>query len=235
MELSKRLKRIAEHVDKCESVADIGTDHGYIPIYLVKEGICKKAIASDINKGPIEKAKVNVAFEGVSNKVKCLLGPGLNPLKVGEVNGVILAGMGGNLTRDILLADMDKVKKYDFIILQPAQNPEVLREFLYKNDYEIIDEDLIKDEGRFYELFKVKYNENSEKLVFEDELEYEVSPLLREKGHPLFKEFIEEKINRCETILSFIKEDTEAAKKRKSDLEEKINKLNLLSCYEKIA
>ena len=176
MELSKRLKRIAEHVDKCESVADIGTDHGYIPIYLVKEGICKKAIASDINKGPIEKAKVNVAFEGVSNKVKCLLGPGLNPLKVGEVNGVILAGMGGNLTRDILLADMDKVKKYDFIILQPAQNPEVLREFLYKNDYEIIDEDLIKDEGRFYELFKVKYNENSEKLVFEDELEYEVSP-----------------------------------------------------------
>ncbi|SUY31464.1 tRNA (adenine(22)-N(1))-methyltransferase [Clostridium perfringens] len=225
MELSKRLKRIAEHVDKCESVADIGTDHGYIPIYLVKEGICKKAIASDINKGPIEKAKVNVAFEGVSNKVKCLLGPGLNPLKVGEVNGVILAGMGGNLTRDILLADMDKVKKYDFIILQPAQNPEVLREFLYKNDYEIIDEDLIKDEGRFYELFKVKYNENSEKLVFEDELEYEVSPLLREKNHPLFKEFIEEKINRCETILSFIKEDTESAKKRKSDLEEKINKL----------
>ncbi|MFH5825425.1 tRNA (adenine(22)-N(1))-methyltransferase [Clostridium perfringens] len=225
MELSKRLKRIAEHVDKCESVADIGTDHGYIPIYLVKEGICKKAIASDINKGPIEKAKVNVAFEGVSNKVKCLLGPGLNPLKLGEVNGVILAGMGGNLTRDILLADMEKVKKYDFIILQPAQNPEVLREFLYKNDYEIIDEDLIKDEGRFYELFKVKYNENSEKLVFEDELEYEVSPLLREKGHPLFKEFIEEKINRCETILSFIKEDTEAAKKRKSDLEEKINKL----------
>ena len=225
MELSKRLKRIAEHVDKCESVADIGTDHGYIPIYLVKEGICKKAIASDINKGPIEKAKVNVAFEGVSNRVKCLLGPGLNPLKVGEVNGVILAGMGGNLTRDILLADMDKVKKYDFIILQPAQNPEVLREFLYKNDYEIIDEDLIKDEGRFYELFKVKYNENSEKLVFEDELEYEVSPLLRKKNHPLFKEFIEEKINRCETILSFIKEDTEAAKKRKSDLEEKINKL----------
>ncbi|MFQ9311815.1 MAG: tRNA (adenine(22)-N(1))-methyltransferase [Clostridium perfringens] len=225
MELSKRLKRIAEHVDKCESVADIGTDHGYIPIYLVKEGICKKAIASDINKGPIEKAKVNVAFEGVSNKIKCLLGPGLNPLKVGEVNGVILAGMGGNLTRDILLADMDKVKKYDFIILQPAQNPEVLREFLYKNDYEIIDEDLIKDEGRFYELFKVKYNENSEKLVFEDELYYEVSPLLREKNHSLFKEFIEGKINRCETILSFIKEDTEAAKKRKSDLEEKINKL----------
>lgn len=225
MELSKRLKRIAEHVDKCESIADIGTDHGYIPIYLVKEGICEKAIASDINKGPIEKAKVNVTFEGVSDKVKCLLGPGLNPLKVGEVNGVILAGMGGNLTRDILLADMPKVKKYDFLILQPAQNPEVLREFLYKNNYKILDEDLIKDEGRFYELFKVKYDETSEKLIFEDELDYEISPLLRKKEHPLFKEFIEEKINKCETILNFIKDDTEAARKRKADLEEKVNKL----------
>ncbi|ELC8441900.1 SAM-dependent methyltransferase [Clostridium perfringens] len=225
MELSKRLKRIAEHVDKCESVADIGTDHGYIPIYLVKEGICEKAIASDINKGPIEKAKVNVTFEGVSDKVKCLLGPGLNPLKVGEVNGVILAGMGGNLTRDILLADMPKVKKYDFLVLQPAQNPEVLREFLYKNNYKILDEDLIKDEGRFYELFKVKYDETSEKLIFEDELDYEISPLLRKKEHPLFKEFIEEKINKCETILNFIKDDTEAARKRKANLEEKVNKL----------
>ncbi|HHD2752502.1 TPA: tRNA (adenine(22)-N(1))-methyltransferase TrmK [Clostridium perfringens] len=225
MELSKRLKRIAEHVDKCESIADIGTDHGYIPIYLVKEGICEKAIASDINKGPIEKAKVNVTFEGVSDKVKCLLGAGLNPLKVGEVNGVILAGMGGNLTRDILLADMPKVKKYDFLILQPAQNPEVLREFLYKNNYKILDEDLIKDEGRFYELFKVKYDETSEKLIFEDELDYEISPLLRKKEHPLFKEFIEEKINKCETILNFIKDDTEAARKRKADLEEKVNKL----------
>lgn len=225
MELSKRLKKIAEHVDKCESIADIGTDHGYIPIYLVKEGICKKAIASDINKGPIEKAKVNVVFEGVSDKVKCLLGPGLNPLKVGEVDGVILAGMGGNLTRDILLNDMDKVKKYDFLILQPAQNPEVLREFLYKNNYEILDEDLIKDEGRFYELFKVKYNEASEKLVFEDELDYEVSPLLRKKNHPLLKEFLEEKIKMCEKISNFIKDDTEAAKKRKADLEEKVNKL----------
>lgn len=225
MELSKRLKKIAEHVDRCESVADIGTDHGYIPIYLVKEGLCKRAIASDINKGPIEKAKVNVNFEGLSDKIKCLLGPGLKPLKVGEVNGVILAGMGGNLTRDILLDDMDKVKEYDFLILQPAQNPEVLREFLYNNNYEIIDEDLIKDEGRFYELFKVIYFENSKKYLSLDELDYEISPILREKKHPLFKEFVEEKIKRYETILSFIKDDTESAKKRKAYLEEKIIKL----------
>ncbi|MGL5244669.1 MAG: class I SAM-dependent methyltransferase, partial [Sarcina sp.] len=146
MDLSLRLKTIASYVDNCECIADIGTDHGYIPIYLVKKGVCNKAIASDINKGPIEKAKLNVAFEGLSDKVKCLLGGGLKPLKKGEVNGVILAGMGGNLTRDILVDDIEKVKLYEFLILQPAQNPEVLREYLYENKFEIIDEDLIKDD-----------------------------------------------------------------------------------------
>ncbi|MGL4450756.1 MAG: tRNA (adenine(22)-N(1))-methyltransferase TrmK, partial [Sarcina sp.] len=67
MELSIRLKAIANQVDKCKSVADIGTDHGYIPIYLVKKGICENAIASDINKGPINKAKKNISIEGLSN------------------------------------------------------------------------------------------------------------------------------------------------------------------------
>lgn len=88
---------------------------------------------------------------------------GLKPLKVGEVNGVIIAGMGGNLIRDIILEDIEKVKLYDFLILQPAQNPEVLREFLYNNNFEILNEDLILDDGKFYELFKVKYNENAKK------------------------------------------------------------------------
>lgn len=225
MELSKRLTIIASHVDKCNSVADIGTDHGYIPIYLVKKGICNKTIASDINKGPIEKAKLNVSFEGLSNKVKCLLGPGLEPLKLGEVDGVVLAGMGGNLTRDILLNDMDKVKLYDFLILQPAQNPEVLREYLYKNNFTIIDEDLIKDEGKYYELFKVKYDSNSKKRIFEDDLYYEISPILLEKNHPLIKEYINSKISRYENILSYIKDDTESAKERKALLEKRVEKL----------
>ena len=225
MELSKRLKRIAEHVDKCESVADIGTDHGYIPIYLVKEGICKKAIASDINKGPIEKAKVNVAFEGVSNKVKCLLGPGLNPLKVGEVNGVIIAGMGGTLIRDIILEDIEKVKLYDFLILQPAQNPEVLREFLYNNNFEILNEDLILDDGKFYELFKVKYNENAKKINVKDEISYEISSILLESNNSLVNDYIKSKIKKYENIITYIKDDTSLAKKKKDILNEKINKL----------
>lgn len=225
MELSKRLMRIASYVEHCEVIADIGTDHGYIPIYLVKNNICEKAIASDINKGPIEKATANVRFEGLSKNIKCLLGPGLRPIKKGEVNGVIIAGMGGNLTRDILLDDLDKVKMYDFLILQPAQNPEVLRKYLYDNNFEILAEDLILDEGKFYELFKIKYNENAKKVDIKDEIFYEISPFLLKNKNALIDSYIKSKIDRYENIITYIKEDTSLAKEKREALTEKINKL----------
>ncbi|WP_297517484.1 class I SAM-dependent methyltransferase [uncultured Clostridium sp.] len=228
MELSIRLKTIADSVDKCESVADIGTDHGYVPIYLVERGICERAIASDINKGPISKAKMNISFEGLSSKIDCYLGGGLKPLKVNEVEGIVIAGMGGNLTRDILLADMKKVQNYKFMILQPAQNPEVLREFLYSNEYEIIDEDLILDEGTYYELFKVKYNKEAESLKFEDEIYYEVSPVLLKKKHPLINDYLDSKISRCEKVITHIKEDTQMANAKKQELRNKVNILEQL-------
>lgn len=225
MELSIRLKTIVNQVDKCKGIIDVGTDHGYVPIFLVKQGVCEKAIASDINKGPIEKAKINISFEGLSSKIDCRLGAGLKTVKKGEVNGVIIAGMGGNLTRDILLEDIEKVKLYDFLILQPAQNPEVLREFLYSGNFHIIDEDLCFEDGKFYELFKVKYNNENKGLKFHDEIHYEVSPLIRKKNHPLIKKYIQNKIEKYENILKYIKEDSDSAKKRKELLLNKISKL----------
>lgn len=225
MELSKRLMKIANYVNYCEAIADIGTDHGYIPIYLVKNNKCNSAIASDINKGPIEKASTNIRFEGLSEKIKCLLGGGLKPLKVGEVNGVIIAGMGGNLIRDIILEDIEKVKLYDFLILQPAQNPEVLRKFLYNNNFEILNEDLILDDGKFYELFKVKYNENAKKINVKDEISYEISSILLESNNSLVNDYIKSKIKKYENIITYIKDDTSLAKKKKDILNEKINKL----------
>ena len=225
MELSKRLMKIASYVNYCEAIADIGTDHGYIPIYLVKNNKCNSAIASDINKGPIEKASTNIRFEGLSEKIKCLFGGGLKPLKVGEVNGVIIAGMGGNLIRDIILEDLEKVKLYDFLILQPAQNPEVLRKFLYNNNFEILNEDLILDDGKFYELFKVKYNENAKKINVKDEISYEISSILLESNNSLVNDYIKSKIKKYENIITYIKDDTSLAKKKKDILNEKINKL----------
>ena len=226
MELSKRLMFIVNHIDKCESIIDVGTDHGYIPIYVVKNNICDKAIASDINRDPVKKAKMNVSLEGLSDKIDVRLGGGLATVKKGEVNGVVMAGMGGNLIRDILEADMDKVSKYDFLILQPAQNPEVLREYLYISGYEILAEDLCYDEGIYYELFKVRKCEKECKKV--DSIYYEISPVLLDSKNPLMNEYLDSKIQKYNKILNFIKDDSKSAKNRKADLENRIKLIEKL-------
>lgn len=225
MDLSIRLKMIINQVDECSSIVDVGTDHGYVPIYLIKNHICERAVASDINNGPIEKAQINVNFEGLTDKISCRLGPGLKTVEKGEVEGVIIAGMGGNLTRDILLQDWEKVREYKFLILQPAQNPEVLREFLYNNEFEILNEDLCFEDNKFYELFKVKYSTSSYTMKIDSELDYEVSQILRDKHHPLLNKFIQNKIEKYENIAEYIKENTESARLRKLQVLDKIKKL----------
>jgi tRNA (adenine22-N1)-methyltransferase len=225
MELSLRLKTIASMVDKCESVADIGTDHGYIPIYLIKNRVCKRAVASDINKGPVEKAKFNVRIEDLQDKIDCRLGGGLSTIKRGEAQGIVIAGMGGNLIRDIIEERIDIFKEAEFAILQPVQNPEVLREYIYTKGYKIIDEDLCIDENKFYEIIKIKYDNNIQAV---DSIFYEIGEKLLSKNHPLVKEFVQYKIQRCEKIFHSIKDNTDLAQKRKVELKEKIKRLEEL-------
>ena len=216
MELSKRLNWILEKVDKCETIIDVGTDHGYIPIKLIKDNIASRVIASDINKEPLEKARINASLDGVIEKVDLRLGGGLKTLKSKEVQGIIIAGMGGNLIRDILEADLDKVKDVDYLVLQPAQNPEVLREYLYTHEYEIIDEDICLDEGKYYELFKVKYKKNN--ITKLEDVFYEISPVMLKKRTETLKSYIEDKVEKNNKILNFINDDTEHAKERKKQL-----------------
>lgn len=223
MELSKRLTWIIEKVDKVQVIMDIGTDHGYIPIYLVKNNIAQKVIASDINKDPLKKAKINAALDGVSDKVDLRLGGGLEPLKNNEAQAVIIAGMGGNLIRDILENDFDKVKKLEYLILQPAQNPEVLREYLYTNDYEILDEDICLDDNKYYELFKVRYKKGD--YISLENLFYEISPLMLNKKLPLLKAYIESKIEKNKKVIEFITDSTEHAIMRRNELKDKNEKL----------
>ena len=224
MELSKRLQFIAAHIDRCKTIIDIGTDHGYIPIYSVKNNLCEKAIASDINKEPVKKAEMNAALEGVKSSVELRLGGGLEVINIGEAEAVVIAGMGGNLIRDILEKDIEKTASFKYLILQPAQNPEVLREYLYNNGYEIIEEDLCIDEGIYYELFKVKKNNKAEKVSLEP-IYYEISPRLLKDKNKLMLSYLESKEEKYSKILGFIKDNSESALKRKQDIESKLKEI----------
>lgn len=222
MDISDRLKCIANMVDKCDSIADIGTDHAYLPIYLIKNKICRKAIASDINKGPVKKAKLNITMENEDKAIECRLGPGLTTIVPNEVNAAVIAGMGGNLIRDIIEDSMEVFKSLNYLVLQPVQNPEVLRKYINEKGYEIIDEDLCKDENKYYELIKIRY---SNKVKHLDNIYCEISKVLFEKKHPLVKEYIFFKIEKYDKIFNNIKDDGDMAKIRKNNLNQKIVKL----------
>ncbi|MCF0149102.1 MAG: SAM-dependent methyltransferase [Clostridium sp.] len=229
MELSKRLNFIINNIDKTSVIADIGTDHGYIPLYATQNGICDKAIAIDINKDPLDKARLNAILEGAGDELEFRLGDGLNPLEKDEVEAVIIAGMGGNLIRDILEESIDKVTSLNYLILVPAQNPEVLREYLYNNDYEIISENLCEEDGIYYELFKVRKKEGEAMGL--DSIYYEVSPKLLMQKHPLMKDYLNSKVDNYKKILSFITESTVSARDRRAAVEDKINIISNMINY----
>jgi len=228
MNLSDRLKTVGEMIKDVNTIVDVGTDHAYIPIYLIKNNIIEKAIASDINSGPVEKAKKNVSDYNLQDKISCRLGGGLTTVKPKEVDAAIIAGMGGNLIRDIIEESKEVFKNLDYAILQPVQNPEVLREYIYKSGYKIIDEELVKEEDKFYEIFKVKYDN---KIKETQPIHYEVSETLIKKKHPMMKEYLVFKLDKYTKIYSGLNQATESAIKRKEQLEKIIIKLKeFLQC-----
>lgn len=228
MDISKRLNRIIELVPPSVSIIDVGTDHGYVPIGLIRAGKAQTATASDFRILPLKKAEVNIRLEGLEDRIRTVCGSGLTTVSPGEVEGAVIAGMGGNLTRDIMEESMEVVKSLRFLLLQPAQNPEVLRQYLYEGDYDILQEDLVKeDDGRFYEYLLVRYHEGGKTVPHEDGIPrcgYDVSPWLIENGHPLLGEYLETRVKEFQEIISKLGDGSENARSRKIELEDKIIK-----------
>ena len=140
--LSKRLKAVASLVKKGSSVADVGTDHGYIPVYLIENDIVSSAIAMDINEKPLASCQALVKSKGLENKIQTRLSNGLENLKRGECDTVIIAGMGAELIVDIL-SHCD-FKNELHLILQPMTHPEIARKYLYDNGFEIFNDFIVK-------------------------------------------------------------------------------------------
>ena len=221
MKLSLRLITIKNFVKENSIVADIGTDHGYIPGYLIENNISKKVIATDISKGSLDKAIEYIEKIGYKEYIDTRLGNGLEVLKPYEVDTVIIAGMGGLLIKDIIERDLEITKTINNFIFQPMGAAEELRKYLYENNFKIIDEKIIKEDGKYYEIIYVSRGKD----YIEDEIYYEISKKLLDKKDPVLREFIEFKINKTEEILKELeKNHTEKTAKRKEDLFSRLKK-----------
>ncbi|MCF6466545.1 tRNA (adenine(22)-N(1))-methyltransferase [Clostridium sp. Cult2] len=225
MKLSSRLQAIADFVPQNTIVGDIGTDHGYIPVYLMENGVTKKVIATDLSKNSLEKINLFVRERKLENYIDIRLGNGLEVLKPFEIDTVVIAGMGGLLIRDILDKDKEKRDSITNFILQPNIATKELRKYLYENNFEIIDEKLVKEDDKFYEVIYAKKG----KSHIEHSIYYEIGEKLILNDDSLLKEFLEEKVAIIEKILQELKDkNTERSKERYKELSNKIRDLKVV-------
>ncbi|MCF6461060.1 tRNA (adenine(22)-N(1))-methyltransferase [Clostridium sp. Cult3] len=222
MKLSDRLQKIADFVPRNTIVGDIGTDHGYIPIYLRENGISKIVIATDISQSSLNKIIESVNEVDHIDHIDIRLGDGLEPIKPFEIDTVVMAGMGGLLICDILDKDKEKRDSITHFILQPNVASKELRKYLYDNNFEIIDEVLAKEEDRFYEII---YAKKGKAYVTED-IYYEIGEKLIINRDPLLEEFIKNRIGTIEQILRELEgKNTDKAQERYQQLSKKIIEL----------
>ena len=227
MKLTDRLLKIASLVTKGKKVADIGTDHGYIPVYLLNKGHVDFAILADVNKGPLENARSEVRHNNLTDKVDLRLGSGIEVLNENEVDEVIIAGMGGILISELLEAKKSVAHNLDKLILQPMQAQDELRKYLLNNGYEILDEVLVKEDFRIYEIIVAKYTGKNTNV--EDEIYYEVGKKLIENNDTLLNELIDKKIFMYNSILNKLEGKTgEEIEKKIKISADKISKFEKL-------
>lgn len=148
IKLSDRLKKIADKIEEGSSVLDVGTDHGYLPLYLYEKGNYGKLILSDISEGSLKKAEDDAKEYFPDVKFDLRIGDGLKVVEPYEVDTVIIAGMGGNLIKDILNFDLEKSWSFNQYVFEPRRHIGRLRHYLLYHSFKIVDEDLVR-EGDF--------------------------------------------------------------------------------------
>ncbi len=193
MNLTPRLKTVADLAGKSTSLADIGTDHAYIPIYLMQKGLISKAIAADINEGPLERADKNIRKAGLSDKIMLRLSDGLDKIKDNEAETIVIAGMGGEIISQML--EKPKPVGIKKIIIQPMTDIPLVRRKIHENGMIITAERLAAEKDKMYTVIACEYGTAQ---TFSDE-DYIVSPLL--KDDPIFAEYIKKQLDICKNNL----------------------------------
>ena len=209
IKLTERLQCLADQIEQNETMADIGTDHGFLPIYLWENEISPKVIMADISAGSLEKARCNCEELYPGEKFDLRLGNGIQIIENGEVDAVVIAGMGGKLMTQILEEDMEKTRSIKKLVLQPRNGQGKLRYWLVKNGFSIVKESLVREGKYICEIITAVPELVDDNMSYEIEgcdknsMEYETPPWIASAGE-LAEPFIQNKIKIEEYALNGI-------------------------------
>lgn len=219
----ERLNKICRMIEKNAIVADIGTDHGKVPLYLIETGKCKKVIATDISAKSLSKLEHILQTRGDwgdaylrrSSRIVLRVGDGLQCIRPYEVNAVIVSGLGGQLIAEILTRSDEVARSLDYLVLQPNNGHRHLRHLLHEAGYRIVEEDDLIENGHYYPIIKaVKGREK-----YRHEWAYRYGRRLIDDSSPSLKRYLEsekrDKLKILENLNAFC---SEAAEERKTQL-----------------
>ena len=218
MQLSKRLQAVANLVTPGKRLADIGTDHGYVPIWLYEQGRIPSALAMDLREGPLQRAKEHIRMHGLDEKIKTRLSDGLEKLLPGEADSIVIAGMGGMLVVKILTQGQAVLDSVQELILQPQSDLDAVREYLHRTGFVIVQEEMVFEEGKYYPMMKAVHGENTD----DRKIWFLYGRLLLENRHPVLESYLQKEYDRCCKLLEKLsKTATEVSSRRCEELLEK--------------
>ena len=220
VQLSERLTAIAEMVTEGNRLVDVGCDHGYLPVYLMLQHKIPGAIATDVGKGPLARAQEHIAQYHMEAYIETRLCNGLSEIRPGEGDTLVIAGMGGPLMERILSEGRHALPGFQELILQPQSDIPHFRRFVMQNGYQIIQEEMILEEGKFYPIMKAVQYEGEQPAVWSREEEM-FGRLLLERKHPVLKLYLERELRiRSEISAQLESASGDVAKKRRMEVEE---------------
>lgn len=214
--LSIRMRAVADLVTDGLRVADIGTDHGFVPIALVSEGRCPSAIAADVRRGPLSHAAENIRRHALSDVIETRLSDGLKEIRPGEAQAVIIAGMGGMLMIRILEEGRDVIAAARELILQPQSDIPQVRRWLRSNGFSIISERITLDAGKYYFMMKAVSGKGPAYDAADEQYGY----CLLAAGDSLLQKYLEEEAEKLKDIKQSLRiQTTEKSRQRLKEIE----------------
>ncbi|GEO26843.1 SAM-dependent methyltransferase [Alicyclobacillus acidoterrestris] len=237
--LSKRLHTIVEYIPKTGVLADIGTDHAFIPIHAVQLNRVQRAIATDLRSGPLQKARENVAKFGLSGVIDLRLGNGLAPLAPGEADVIVSAGIGGHVHTEMLTSGLAVVQRAARVIFQPMNAGHRLRQALDQLGFRLVDERLVLEDDRVYEIIVAEPTSGQStpdpaySAIRHDPHRlaqaYTYGPLLMQAQSPLYQLRLTREIEKLQAVLGNVAQShNEAAGERAARLRAEIEDMQML-------